>query len=32
MNLSTQKLSHIENNDVMSSQYKAGTMLSFLED
>lgn len=32
MNLSTQKLSHIENVDVLSSQYKAGTMLSFLED
>lgn len=32
MNLSAQKLSHIENVDVLSSQYKAGTMLSFLED
>ena len=32
MNLSAQKLSHIENIDVSSSQYRAGTKLSFLDD
>ena len=32
MNLSTQNLNHIENIDISSSQYRAGTMLSFLED
>ena len=32
MNLTTQKLSHLEYVDVSSSQYRAGTMLSFLED
>ena len=32
MNLSTQKLAHLENVDFSSSQYKAGTMLSFLDD
>ena len=32
MKLSTQNLTHIENADALSSQYRAGTMLSFLED
>ena len=32
MNLSTQQLSHLENVDVSSSQYRPGNVLSFLED
>ena len=32
MNLSALKLSHLENVDVISSQYRAGTCISFLED
>ena len=32
MNLSTIKFSHLENNEVSSSQYKPDTKLSFLED
>jgi len=32
MNLSSIKFSHIENNEVSSSQYKPDTKLSFLED
>ena len=32
MNLSSQKLSHLDNIDVLSSQYRAGTRLSFLEE
>jgi len=32
MNLKTQNLTHIENVDTLSSQYRAGTMLSFLEE
>ena len=32
MNLLSQKLSHLDNVDVLTSQFRAGTMLSFLED
>jgi hypothetical protein len=32
MNLLTQKLAHLENIDVLSSQFGAGTMLSFLDE
>ena len=32
MSLSSQKLSHLENVDIMSSQYKAGSKISFLDD
>ena len=32
MNLLTQKLSHLENIDVSSSQFGAGTRLSFLDE
>ena len=32
MILSSLQLSHLENNDLLSSQYRAGARLSFLED
>ena len=32
MSLSSQKLNHLENTNNSTSQYRAGTMLSFLED
>ena len=32
MNLSGNRLTHLDNIDVMSSQYRAGTVLSFLEE
>ena len=32
MNLSEQKMPHLANSDIINSQYRAGTILSFLED